>query len=83
MDTISKPDTIEKEVKKENTETLEEVLEKIAKAYTDQDSKTINNYIHPKLGIYIIYRPGHWIRMYIKVVLTFPNQYQNIIRMKN
>ena len=58
LDTISKPDTIEKEVKKEDTETLEEVLEKIAKAYTDQDSKTINNYIHPKLGIYIIYRPG-------------------------
>jgi len=58
LDTISKPDTIEKEVKKEDTETLEEVLEKIAKAYTDQDSKTINNYIHPKLGLYIIYRPG-------------------------
>ncbi|WP_286856853.1 MULTISPECIES: hypothetical protein [Sphingobacterium] len=58
LDTISKPDTLEKEVKKEDTETLEQVLEKIAKAYIDQDSKTINNYIHPKLGIYIIYRPG-------------------------
>jgi len=58
LDTISKPDTLEKEVKKEDTETLEQVLEKIAKAYTDQDSKTINSYIHPKLGIYIIYRPG-------------------------
>ncbi|WP_433901857.1 hypothetical protein [Sphingobacterium puteale] len=58
LDTISKPDTLEKEVEKEDTETLEQVLEKIAKAYIDQDSKTINDYIHPKLGIYIIYRPG-------------------------
>jgi len=58
VDTLQKPDTTEKEVKKENSETLEEVLEKLAKAYSEQDSKTINSYIHPKLGIYIIYRPG-------------------------
>lgn len=57
-DTVSKRDTIEKTVKKEDSETLEEVLEKLAKAYSDQDSKTVNTYIHPKLGIYIIYRPG-------------------------
>lgn len=58
LDTVSKPDTLQKEPKKEDIETVEEVLENIAKAYTEQDGKTINNYIHPKLGIYIIYRPG-------------------------
>ncbi|MGE8421196.1 MAG: hypothetical protein ACN6PI_00060, partial [Sphingobacterium siyangense] len=46
VDTLQKPDTTEKEVKKENSETLEEVLEKLAKAYSEQDSKTINSYIH-------------------------------------
>lgn len=58
VDSIDKRDTLEKEVIKEDSETLEEVLEKLAKAYSDQDSKTINTYISPKLGIYIIYRPG-------------------------
>lgn len=57
-DTLSKTDTTTMDVKKEKIETLEEVLEKIGKAYVDQDNKTINNYIHAKLGLYIIYRPG-------------------------
>ncbi|MDQ1148289.1 poly-D-alanine transfer protein DltD [Sphingobacterium zeae] len=39
VDTIQKRDTLEKEVKKQNSETLEEVLEKLAKAYSEQDSK--------------------------------------------
>lgn len=58
VDTVAKLDTIGNEVKTADTETLEEVLEKLAKAYSEQDSKTITNYIHPKLGLYIIYRPG-------------------------
>ncbi|MEN5058937.1 hypothetical protein [Sphingobacterium kitahiroshimense] len=58
LDSISHVDSTAKETTKDEAESLEEVLEKIARAYADQNSKIISRYIHPTLGIYIIYRPG-------------------------
>ena len=42
----------------EDTQGISEVITHFANAYLSQDNEKANTYIHPDLGLYVIYRPG-------------------------
>ncbi|MFD1769338.1 hypothetical protein [Sphingobacterium suaedae] len=56
--TEERTDSVRTPITTEETQLISEVITRFARAYISQDNQKANALINPKLGLYIIYRPG-------------------------
>lgn len=56
--TEEQKDSVNTTARTDETQAITEVITRFTRAYISQDNGKANALIHPKLGLYIIYRPG-------------------------